>query len=256
MSDRNLFNQIVYTPLSDAIRLLEERQKDKELIAKVEKLLEGDIPEVFGKPGKYAVNIDQVATPNFGTRRFIKLASEFNLKPVFSEFYDDLLRVDNDYKHYLGEILISKHGKEISEKVVVVDFKKYNRKKIKDVLTVWGEPLINFHRKLFEAYSYPEKDLIFYDASKWLERNGKKANKYYKKDLLIYICHGILFENFLFKGKESGFTKNIFLPAFEHVVASTGVKPLIVPVSPLDTEEDLYGFCYDERVKSFINLPK
>jgi len=28
MSDRNIFNQIVYTPLSEALRLLEERQKD------------------------------------------------------------------------------------------------------------------------------------------------------------------------------------------------------------------------------------
>jgi hypothetical protein len=37
MSDRNIFNQIVYTPLSEALRLLDERQKDKELMAKVEK---------------------------------------------------------------------------------------------------------------------------------------------------------------------------------------------------------------------------
>ncbi len=39
MSDRNIFNQIVYTSLSEALRLLDERRKDPELIAKVEKLL-------------------------------------------------------------------------------------------------------------------------------------------------------------------------------------------------------------------------
>ena len=38
MSDRNIFNQIVYTPLSEALRLLDERQKDKKLMAKVELL--------------------------------------------------------------------------------------------------------------------------------------------------------------------------------------------------------------------------
>ncbi|MFA6392497.1 MAG: hypothetical protein WCW54_00205 [Candidatus Paceibacterota bacterium] len=37
MSDRNIFNQIVYTPLSEALRLLDERQKDPELMAKIEK---------------------------------------------------------------------------------------------------------------------------------------------------------------------------------------------------------------------------
>ncbi|MDO8659308.1 MAG: hypothetical protein Q7K54_01780 [Candidatus Parcubacteria bacterium] len=39
MNDRNIFNQIVYTPLSEALRLLDERRKDPELMAKVEKLL-------------------------------------------------------------------------------------------------------------------------------------------------------------------------------------------------------------------------
>ncbi len=37
MADRKLFNQTVYTPMSEAIRLLDERRKDPELIAKVEK---------------------------------------------------------------------------------------------------------------------------------------------------------------------------------------------------------------------------
>jgi len=47
MSDRNIFNQIVYTSLPEALRLLKERQKDLVLMAKVEKLLKGDIPEVL-----------------------------------------------------------------------------------------------------------------------------------------------------------------------------------------------------------------
>ena len=47
MSDRDIFNQIVYTPLSEALQLLDGRKKDKELMAKVDKLLKGDIPEVL-----------------------------------------------------------------------------------------------------------------------------------------------------------------------------------------------------------------
>ncbi len=47
MNDRNIFNQIVYTSLSEALRLLDERRKDPELMAKVGKLLKGDMPEIF-----------------------------------------------------------------------------------------------------------------------------------------------------------------------------------------------------------------
>lgn len=36
MSDRNIFNQVVYTPLSEALKLLEERRKDP--VARVEEL--------------------------------------------------------------------------------------------------------------------------------------------------------------------------------------------------------------------------
>jgi len=38
MNDRNIFNQIVYTPLSEALRLLDERRKDPVLMARVEKI--------------------------------------------------------------------------------------------------------------------------------------------------------------------------------------------------------------------------
>ena len=47
MADRKLFNKTVYTPMSEALRLLDERRKDPELMAKVEKLLNGDIPEIL-----------------------------------------------------------------------------------------------------------------------------------------------------------------------------------------------------------------
>ena len=46
MNDRNIFNQVVYTPLSEALLLLDKRRKDLELVVKVEKLLKGDIPEI------------------------------------------------------------------------------------------------------------------------------------------------------------------------------------------------------------------
>ncbi len=88
------------------------------------------------------------------------------------------------------------------------------------------------------------------------DKKGKKADCFYEKDLLLYICHGILFENFLLDGKDGEFTKNIFLPAFEKVCKLTGLKPLIVPIPPMDydIEENSFWYSYDEKIKPLIKL--
>jgi hypothetical protein len=258
ISDKNLFNQIIYTPLSDAIRLLDERQKDVELIKKIEELLDNDIPKPLKKIDKYGISTKQIATPNFDTKWFIKLTKEFGLKPFFSEYYDDKFTSNNDFKHSLGQLLINgkvnKKGHDIEEKITIVDFNKYNSKPLKKVLTLWGEPLVDFHKKLFEAYNIDTKKFIFYDASNWLEKHGGQAKKYYKSDLLLLICHGILFENFLLKGSEGNFTKNILLPAFQEVINLVGVKPLIVPISQMDIEYDSLWYSYDTKIKPYIKL--
>src|SRR5574343_500518 len=89
MSDRKLFNEVVYTPLSEAVKILEERQKDKELVKKVEELLGGDIPEPLRKLDRYGINTRQLATPNKDTNHFLKLSKDFNFIPFFSEYLDD-----------------------------------------------------------------------------------------------------------------------------------------------------------------------
>lgn len=258
MSDRNLFNQIVYTPLSDAIRLLEERQKDPELIKKIEKLLDNDIPEPLKKLDKYGICAKQVATPNFDSIWFIKLTKEFGLRTFFSEFCDDKFTSNNDFKHSLGQLLISekidKNGYNIEEKITVIDFNKSNGKKLKDVKTLWGESLIDFHKRLFDAYNIDTENFIFYDASGWLKKHGNQAQKYYKNDLLLLICHGILFENFLLAESEGDFTRNVLLPAIQEVINLTGVKPLIVPIPPMDIEDDSIWYSYNKKIKPFIKL--
>jgi hypothetical protein len=256
MSDRNLFNQVVYTSLPEAVKLLSQRQKNPKLIKKIEKLLEGDIPDFLKKIDKYAVNIQQIATPNFDTQRFISLSKKFNLKPVFSEYHEDKFTSNNLFKHCLGQIYINngvyKDGRNKLEKITIIDFNKYNGKKLKDVKTLWDEFLIDFHKKLFEINGFSNEELIFFDDSSWLNRNGSSAKKYYPRDLLLYICHGILFENFLLIGKESNFTRDVFLPAFQKVIELTGEKPLIVPISLIETESNEYWYSYDKKIKKYI----
>ncbi len=256
MADRKLFNKTVYTPMSEALRLLDERRKDPELMAKVEKLLNGDIPEIL-KEKKCAVLGRQIATPNHETRMFIKLAQENGLFPVFFEYHDDKFSSRNEFKHSLGQLYIpSKTGKKNGhtvERLTIIDFNKHGNSKLKDIKTLWGESLIDFHRKLFKGHDYSTKDLYFYEASGWYKRNGGKAIDYYTNLFIIFTCYGVLFENFLTsKDSEGDFTEKIVLPAIEKVVNLTGIKPIIIPLEPLEIETDKLWYHHLIKIKELI----
>jgi len=255
MSDRNIFNQIVYTPLSEALRLLEERQKDKKLMAKVEKLLKGDIPKIFKKK-KCAILARQMATPNNESKRFVSITKDHFLCPVFFEYNNDKFTPENEFKYSLGKLTfyngLGKHGGSKKEYLNIIDFNKSNGKKLSNISTLSSESLVQFHKNLFNKF-LPNKEVVFLEASDWYKNNGPSAGVYYKNFFLFFICHGILFENFLLTGNEKKFTKEIILPAFEKVINLTGLKPIIVPLEPIDLEEDESWYYYDNNIKN-INI--
>lgn len=258
MSDRNIFNQIVYTPLSEALRLLDERRKDSVLMTKIEKLLEGNIPEIL-KNNKCGIMARQIATPNYENRMFVSTSHENNLHPVFLEYFGDKFTSNNKYKHSLGQLHISnKNNLKCLEKITIVDFNKYNGKKLKDVKTLWGESLVDFHKKLFDLYNI--KDFSFLNELEWYDKNKEKEKPFdfYVNFFLLIVCYGILFENFLVlkdeKNAEGEFTKKVILPALERVINLTGVKPLIVPLDSFDLEEDIFWFYHLPLIKKSIKF--
>jgi len=254
-SDRNLFDQVVYTPLPDAIRLLNERQKDPELMAKVSKLLNGNIPKIF-KDNKCGIMARQLATPNHENRMFIFLAKKNNLHPVFIEYFDDKFTSNNKYKHSLGQLHIQnkmdKNGNGIVEKITIIDFNKSNGKKLKEIKTLWGESLVDFHKKLFDLHNL--KDFSFFEETSWYEKKDEKPIEFYTNFFLLVTCFGILFENFLLlkDDVEGEFTKDVVLPALEKVINLTGIKPLIVPVEDVDIETDDFWYCHLPIIKNLI----
>lgn len=255
MSDRNIFNQIVYTPLHEALQLLEKRRKDPVLIARVEKLFKGEIPKIL-KNKKCAVMARQIATPNNENRMFISIAQENNLAPVFFEYFDDKFTSNNKFKHSLGQLLIQKKvnskGNDCIEKVNIIDFNKFDGKKLKEIKTTWGEPLVDFHKKLFNLYDL--KNFYFHDESDWYKENNIKSLKLaYENFFLLFVCFGVLFENFLLsKDSEGEFTKTIVLPTIEKVINLTGVKPLIIPSEAIDLEAEDFWYSHLPIVKNNI----
>jgi hypothetical protein len=250
MSDRNIFNQVVYTPLSEAIVLLEERQKDTILVAKIEKLLGEDIPTVLvGK--KCAVLNRQVATPNHESKRFILLAEESNLSPVFFEYHSDKFTPENDFKYSLGKLTIyngiGKNGGQKKEYNNIIDFNKSNGKKLSEIPTTSSVSLVDFHKNLFSK-SY--NNIQCWEASEWFRNHGINPSTYYVNFFLLFTCHAILFENFLLEGPEKKFTEEIILPAIETVINLTGFKPIIVPLEPIDMESDGYWYYHNSEIKN------
>lgn len=255
VSDRKKFDDYLYfADIEDALVELKRRREDKGLQAKVEEYLaEVGIPEPFRHEPRLTL-FRQLATPNIEVSRFLIIADGVEMKPLFLEYFDDKFTSNNEWKLYLGKLAFyegvgKKGGDKINYKTII-DFNTYNGDPIKDVQTLWGESLVDFHHRLFDVnYSHHAKD-FFYDGSDWFHRCGGKAELYYRYVLALFICHGILFENLILSDEsELNFGKNAFIPAFRFMIEKFGVKPIIVPISPTEIESAEFWFCQNPKTQ-------
>jgi hypothetical protein len=255
---REAFEKYVYTDIFSALDLLKIREKDTSLDSYIEKELGDTIPKEFRDSIRY-VFFRQVATPNFEFRRFLHICSFFSQHTsLFFEYGDDKFTSNNEHKYHLGRLPafqgFDKNRNPIVEKQTVVDFARFDGKPISEVQTLWDEPLIDLHHELFSKSTFAQKtELSFFDASQWLKQHGGTPDKYYKKFLVLFLKHGILFENFMLEDEqERKFAHEIILPALKEIFAETGHKPLIVSLEPTDVEGDLYWMCYEREVGEYI----
>ncbi len=256
IEDHKALEAFIYTPRTEAIEELNRRKKDAEVDVAVSGLLQGDIPSPL-KKGPRAVLFRQIATPNHEMLRFLDITNPFHpVKPLFWEYYSDKFTNHNEFKHSLGKMRFfngkGKKGGVKIDRVNVIDFNEYNGKKMSEIRTLWGQDFIAFHHDLFKKADTNFGEKIFYDASNWFSTHGKTASSYYVPFLSLFIKHGVLFENFLTNEKEGAFTKDIFLPAFLEVYAKTGLKPLIVALEPISSEEDEFWICYPQGSKKYL----
>lgn len=256
ISNKKSFYDFVYTPLSEAIKILEERQKDGELIKKIENILgEDNIPSVFKDKGLKGFQFRQIATPNHESLTFIKIAKDFDIKPIFCEHHNDKFTTNNFFKLSLGQIKINngfdKNNDIILEKINVIDIKNSDGLKIKEIKTLWGESMIDMHKNLFKCYNFC-KDISFINMSEWYNQNGNNPYSCYKNIFMFFIVHGIMFENFLDNKDEYSFTKDIILPTLKEVSDKIGLKPLIVPIPPMEREKSKCLVYHSPEIKKYL----
>lgn len=248
VNDRNAFNAFVYTPLGEAIIELEQRRRSDVKDNMI------NVPDIFNNEPKVLI-FRQVITPNYEIRRFISIADAIGINPIFMDHYKDIFVAKNGWKYSLGKMFFhkgrDKNGKSLEESLKIINFDGAEGKLLHDLKTLWGQPLIHFHKELFLEY-FPYFEENIFSASDWLHTFGKTASEYYEPFLRLFIKRGILFENFLVDKEELYFSKEIFLPAFIKVYKDTGYKPLIVALEPTDIEGERFWMNHPYDAKKII----
>jgi len=242
----------IYTPLSVAKKEIQKRWKDKKLRKKVNEYL-GEVPRVFKYKPKVAL-FRFITTPNFEFQLALDTAILLKKELIFIEFLNDKFCTRNQDKLYLGKIVFfhEKNGESagMTDRRKIIDLEKADNKPFKKIKTIWGENLIDFHHDLFNKYY---KNTKIFDVSTF-KTNGETSYEVYLKMFAIFICHGVLFENYFVNSNkdERKFTLKVIKPAFEKIKEIFGVKPLIVPLVGFKDEGDLFWQYYPEKIKKEI----
>ena len=229
----------IYFSLEQAKQEIHRRWNDKELREKVEKFFNGGIPEIF-RDSPTAILGRQIVSPNFEALNFLELAKQIDLAPYCFGYLDDKLVTKNLDKYFLCKMYfdsgIGRNGGKRLSAITVVDFNLWNGKSLREVKTIFGSNFFQFHESLMGAL---DTKLEFFDASKFLKKNGGQGSLYYQYYLALFICHGVLFENYLLGGEYAVYSDQVFSPSYQKVVDMFGVRPLIVRVAPVENEEDV-----------------
>lgn len=223
-----------YTRDGESIRKIIKRRRKDGLHLKVEKYFEERgyfIPEYL----KYSNGTNSFLARHIATYKkedlfFLWTSKFFKFTPIWSEYLSDKFVQSSKPKSCNLSLPINKsNGIHDKVKIKVACLVESEGKKLKDIETFWGENLVDFHHGLWD--SLPGANMRKrVDYSEFLAQFGG-AEEYYFYDLLLYLAHGVLFQDFHVKTQMSseGSEKlqSIMESAFKKVEKIFGYKPLI-----------------------------
>ncbi len=226
----------MYTELNDARVQIKTRFAEPGLKEEVENFLKNLPEQIRCLSRPMAVMARQVATPNFESIRFWETTSGNGLTPIWLEYSRDRFSSANVDKVMLAKLIFyygkGRNGGNKTSIQKIVDIERASKKAICDIRTRVNSEvsLLDIHSRMFESYFPLEAKRV--DISSWIQEIGDSAPLYYEAFLSLFICHGVLFENFLLEGREGEFSKSVVIPAFEKVQKRFGIKPLVVSLLP------------------------
>jgi hypothetical protein len=246
----------IYTDAILAGDTIRSRWQDTALRANVEAAFLTGIPG--GLPQEPAAAIwRQVGTPDDEFRRFLQVAQRAALKPVCLEFLEDKFSARNFTKYSLANLAfkqgVDKNKHIFVEREKIIDFAQADGKRMKDVTTLWGASLSDFHRE-FLCSVFPQMSGAVIDISDWLKAGGSGPKEFYVGILSLAVSHIVLFEDFDLLESEMGFVHEVVMPAYEEVEKRFGLKPMIVRISEQgEHAADEYWWCYAQDTRETVH---
>lgn len=234
-----------YTPLSVAKEEIKKRWHDQNLKSRVESFL-GDLLLDQFKNKPRAVFSRSITTPNFELERFLKLLDIIKLEPLFLE-YPSKFVAKNFEKYYLCRLKFKskENSKNNNCALKIVNFNKTEGHPLNQIKTNHDKNLVDFHHHLLNL-KYPQLAKEIFDFTDWFDSTRYKTKFYYLYFLALFVCHGVLFDNFLWDDRqEAKFVSSKILPSFNRIKELFGVTPLIVPLLPLESEKNEEWHWYD-----------
>ncbi|NOT85757.1 MAG: hypothetical protein HOP02_13485 [Methylococcaceae bacterium] len=239
--------QFIYTPIEEAINLLDSRQQQAHL-----KLLDFYVPEPLNPYSHWeyrqhpqtAVMFRQIATPNHEMRRVVKLCEKHQLNLLILSFQEDKFISHNSCKHALGRMGffegLGRHGGKKIRYSTIINFNQYNGRLMRECQTLRGQPLMKFHHDLlFQEFKQLSANNVV-ECSDWFIQQRAQTGNLYRAFLKLFLKHAILIETFVLSDSELDFTLTRVLPAFQEIVNAFGIKPLIVNADTEQLEDDDY----------------
>ncbi len=241
----------MYVSAQTARITLWQRREDNRLRQRIREDL-GELPDYLAQ-GPRAVLARQLATPNFEFHIFAARIRAVGLKIACPDYTADKFCSGNPDKLALARqtfFLGGNHNDGYRTRSHwLIDVNRFDGKPFCQIDTRWGEPLIDYHHRLLQLH-FPGVETC--DNSRWLEQMGGHPAQFWPKLLTLFLCDGILFENFHAEGHESQFTRRIIRPAFQEVTSRYGISPLIVPLVPIRQERDPYWSWYPSLLEGEV----
>lgn len=252
----------IYTNFNSLQEELDKRWNDVSLRKKVASFFGDDvISHVLEK--QYAFQNKYIFSPNKELDNFINLSDVVGLEKCLLE-YNGKFVSKNIEKYFLCKMYftqgLNKNNTDIFISERIVDFNKYEGEHMKNIDTLWGENLVDFHHKLVDL-RYPGLSKKIISINEWFDRNNNIEGEWYTAFLALFVVNGILFENYLPEDPE----ENVFImeklkPSLLKIKEIFGVTPLILPAVPVAEGSDVhwraYDYFYKDSIKTMLEKEK
>lgn len=240
-----------YVSIDTARAELARRWADTRLREHVLEYLGGTPPGMGVTPVAYFSRT--VLSPTYECARYLDIARSLHLRPSGFEYLDDRFVSLNYGKRCLLRMPFMNgqaNGNDGYRKVSVAYTHTHEMKPFRDIVTLWGEPIADFHHRLLTCH-FPMISLT--DESTWLRSIGTSPAEFYNKHLARFLVFGIQVESYLLAGREKRFVEEVFVPNYRRVVADFDLAPLIVRLLPQDTENGGLWSCYPSSVERVVD---